>query len=60
MMLYGSYVLLVRHWFPLLVVVAIWSGVFAARIVTKEISMSRYKEWAAYKSQSYYVIPFVL
>jgi protein-S-isoprenylcysteine O-methyltransferase Ste14 len=60
MMLYGSYVLLVRHWFPVLVVAAIWSSVFAARIVAKEISMSRYKEWPAYKSQSFYVIPYVL
>lgn len=60
MMIYGSFAMLVWHWFPLLVLAWVWLGLFAVNMVMKEASMSRYPDWAAYKKRSWWLIPFLL
>lgn len=60
MMIYGSFALMVWHWFPVVVLAWVWLGLFAVNMVLKEASMSRYPEWAAYKQRSWWLIPFVL
>ena len=57
MMIYGSYALLVWHWLPALVLLFVWGLLFSTNIALKEVSMSRYPEWAAYKAQSGYLLP---
>jgi protein-S-isoprenylcysteine O-methyltransferase Ste14 len=60
MMIYGSFALMVGHWFPWLVLAWVWLGLFAVNMTMKEASMSRYPEWAAYKKRTWWLIPFVL
>jgi protein-S-isoprenylcysteine O-methyltransferase Ste14 len=60
MMIYGSFAMMVWHWFPVLVLAWVWCGLFAVNMLLKEASMSRYPEWAAYKQRSWWLIPFVL
>jgi protein-S-isoprenylcysteine O-methyltransferase Ste14 len=57
MMVYGSFALLVQHWIPVVVLAWVWGGVFLPRILSKEASMSRYPEWAAYKARTGYLLP---
>ena len=59
MMIYGSFAMLVWHWFPVLVLAWVWLGLFAVNMVMKEASMSRYPDWAAYKKRSWWLIPFL-
>ena len=59
MMIYGSFALLVWHWFPFLVLAWVWSAVFAVNMMQKEYSMSRYPEWAEYRARTRWLIPFV-
>ena len=60
MMIYGSFAMLVWHWFPVLVLAWVWLGLFAVNMVMKEASMSRYPDWAAYKNRSWWLVPFLL
>jgi protein-S-isoprenylcysteine O-methyltransferase Ste14 len=60
MMIYGSFALMVWHWYPVLVLAWVWFGLFAVNMVMKEASMSRYPEWAAYRKRSWWLVPFVL
>jgi protein-S-isoprenylcysteine O-methyltransferase Ste14 len=60
MMIYGSFAMMVWHWFPVLVLAWVWGGLFAVNMCMKEASMSRYPEWAAYKKRSWWLVPFVL
>jgi protein-S-isoprenylcysteine O-methyltransferase Ste14 len=60
MMIYGSFALLVWHWYPVIVLAWVWLGLFAVNMVMKEASMSRYPEWAAYKQRTWWLVPFVL
>ena len=57
---FGSFAMMVWHWFPVLVLAWVWCGLFAVNMLLKEASMSRYPEWAAYKQRSWWLIPFVL
>ena len=57
MMIYGSYALLVGHWLPALILLFVWSCLFATNIALKEASMSRYPEWIDYKKRSSYLLP---
>ncbi len=59
-MIYGSFVLMVWHWLPVLVLAWVWLGVFAVNMIMKEASMSRYPEWAEYRKRTRWLIPFVL
>ena len=60
MMIYGAFALLVWHWFPVVVLAYFWSALFAVNMVMKEASMSRYPEWAAYKKNSWWLVPGLL
>ena len=57
MMIYGSYALLVWHWLPALILLFVWGLVFSTNIALKEASMSRYPQWAEYKTRSGYLWP---
>ena len=59
MMIYGSFALVVGHWIPWAILGWVWLGYFSVNIVMKERSMSRYPEWAEYKSQTQYLIPYI-
>jgi protein-S-isoprenylcysteine O-methyltransferase Ste14 len=60
MMVYGSFALLAWHWIPAIVLAYYWGVVFSTNMAKKEASMSRYPEWADYKSRSWWLIPYVL
>lgn len=60
MMIYAALALLVWHWFPALLLAAIWGDLFAVNMVMKEVSMSRYPEWQAYKARTRWLLPGVL
>jgi protein-S-isoprenylcysteine O-methyltransferase Ste14 len=60
MMIYLGFALMVWHWLPFVVLAWVWGGLFAANMLAKEASMSRYPEWAAYKARTHWVIPHVL
>ncbi len=59
MMLYLSYALLVRHWFPFVVLAWVWGNVFASGILSKEASLARHPGWAAYRARSGYLLPWL-
>ena len=58
MMIYGSFALLAMHWFPWAVLAWVWLGVFVPNMLRKEVSMSRYPEWQAYKARSGMLLPW--
>ena len=60
MMIYGSFALVVWHWIPAAILAWVWLGVFLPNMVMKEVSLSRYPEWAAYRGRSWWLIPGVL
>ena len=57
MMVYGAFALLAWHWIPALVLAYFWGTMFSANIVMKEVSMSRYPEWATYRKRTWWLIP---
>lgn len=59
MMIYLGFALLVWNWIPFVVLAWIWFGLFAANMIAKEASMSRYPEWADYKRRTKWLIPYV-
>ena len=60
MIIYGSFALIVWHWIPWAILAWVWLGYFSINIIMKERSMSCYAEWADYKKQSWYLIPYIL
>ena len=60
MLIYGSFALMVWHWLPFLVLTWVWIGLFAVNMIMKEASMSRYPEWDKYRSETWWLVPFVL
>ncbi len=59
MMLYASFALLVRHWVPWAILATVWIVVFAKNIMMKEVSLSRYPGFAAYKKRSGLLVPYI-
>ena len=59
MMVYGSFAMLVWHWFPLVALAWVWIGLFAVNMIMKECSMARYPEWDAYRKRTWWLVPFV-
>lgn len=57
MMIYGSYALLVGHWAAWGILLAIWLLEFLPNMLAKEASLSRYPEWAAYRSRTGALLP---
>jgi protein-S-isoprenylcysteine O-methyltransferase Ste14 len=60
MMIYAGLALIVWHWYPVLLLAAIWGNLFAVNMAMKEASMSRYPEWEAYRARTWWVIPWLL
>jgi len=60
MMVYGSFALMVWHWWPWLVLAVIWATVFATNMVMKEASLSRYPGWQDYRRRSWWLLPGLL
>lgn len=60
MMVYGAFALLAWHWIPTLVLALFWATMFSTNMVMKEVSMSRFPEWAAYRKRSWWLIPGLL
>ena len=59
MLLYASFAMMVGHWLPWLWLAYIWSSLFAVNMVMKEVSLSRFPEWAAYKKRSWWLLPYI-
>lgn len=59
MMIYGSYALIVQHWIPWAVLAWVWLALFLTNMKMKEASMSRYPEWADYKSRTGMLLPWL-
>lgn len=57
MVIYLALALMVWHWYPALLLAFIWTQLFAVNMVMKEASMSRYPDWDAYKSRTWWLIP---
>lgn len=57
MMLYSAYAFLVQHWLPWLILAWIWLALFLVNMLNKEASMSRYPEWASYRSRTGMLLP---
>ena len=60
MMIYGSFALMVGHWLPWVVLLWVWTGVFAVNMLHKEASLSRHPEWAAYRARTWWLLPPLL
>lgn len=60
MLIYGSFALLAWHVVPALVLVWVWTALFARNMVFKEKRMSRHTAWAAYRRRTWWLVPFVL
>jgi protein-S-isoprenylcysteine O-methyltransferase Ste14 len=59
MMVYGSFALLVWHWWPALVLAVIWGGLFATNMAMKEASLSRHPGWKQYRERSWWLVPYL-
>ena len=59
MLVYGSFALMVWHWWPWVVLGFIWTTLFATNMVMKEASLSRYAGWKEYRRRSWWLLPFV-
>jgi protein-S-isoprenylcysteine O-methyltransferase Ste14 len=57
MMIYASFAMLVDHWLPWAVLAFVWSVLFGKNILMKELSLSRYPGWEAYKKRSGLLLP---
>lgn len=59
MLVYGSFALMAWHWWPWLVLAAIWGGLFATNMAMKEASLARHPGWAEYKRSTWWLVPGV-
>lgn len=57
MMIYGTYALLAQHIAAWLILAWVWLAVFLPNMVMKEISLSRFSEWKAYKARTGFLLP---
>jgi len=60
MLIYISFALMIWHWLAVLVLAWIWGGLFVVNMILQEASLSRYPEWAAYKSRTWWLVPPLL
>ena len=56
-LIYGSFVMLVQHWLPFLILAAVIAGVFIPSMIKKDRSLGRYPEFAEYKARSGILLP---
>jgi len=56
-LIYGSFVMLVQHWLPFLILAAFIAGMFIPNMIKKDSSLERYPEFAEYKTRSGFLLP---
>jgi steroid 5-alpha reductase family enzyme len=56
-LIYGSFVMLVQHWLPFLILAAFIAGIFIPNMIKKDGSLGRYPEFADYKTRSGLLLP---
>ncbi|MEG4343060.1 DUF1295 domain-containing protein [Microcoleus sp. A003_D6] len=56
-LIYGSFAMLVQHWLPFLILAAFIAAIFITHMRKKDISLSRYPEFADYKTRSGLLLP---
>jgi steroid 5-alpha reductase family enzyme len=56
-LIYGSFVMLVQHWLPFLILAAFIAGMFIPNMIKKDRSLGRYPEFADYKTRSGFLLP---
>lgn len=57
MMLYLAFALCCNHWLAYLIIVWVWSSLFAMRMFQKEMSLKQKPGWKAYSQQSWILLP---
>lgn len=60
LLIYSGYGLLAMHWLPLVIIIAIVVIIWVPNMRQKDKSLSRYPDYADYKRQSKWLIPFVI
>lgn len=58
-MIYCAYASLAAHWLPFLIVAAWTAFFFIPGARAKDKSLSRYPDYAAYRSRSYALVPLI-
>lgn len=53
MLIYSSFAIIIYHWFPLVLLLLIWSTLFLSRMLLKEESLKKKQGYEEYKSKSY-------
>jgi protein-S-isoprenylcysteine O-methyltransferase Ste14 len=56
-LIYGSFAMLTQHWLPFLILFGFVAGIFVPNMRKKDESLSRYPEFADYKSHSGLLFP---
>ena len=56
-LIYGSFVMLVQHWLPFLILAAFIAGMFIPNMIKKDRSLGRYPEFADYKTRAGFLLP---
>ena len=56
-LIYGSFVMLVQHWLPFLILAGFIAGMFIPNMIKKDRSLERYPEFADYKTRSGFLLP---
>jgi len=60
LLIYGSFVLLARHWLPAAILMAWVLFIWVPNMLKKDRSLSRYLDFNAYKERTKLFIPFLL
>jgi steroid 5-alpha reductase family enzyme len=60
LLIYGSFVLLARHWLPAAILMAWVLFIWVPNMLKKDRSLSRYPDFNAYKERTKLFIPFLL
>ena len=60
LLIYGSFVLLARHWLPAAILMAWVLFIWVPNMLKKDRSLSRYPDFKAYKERTKLFIPFLL
>lgn len=58
-LIYGSFAMLTQHWLPFLILFGFVAGIFVPNMRKKDGSLSRYPEFADYKSHSGLLLPLL-
>mmetsp|Transcript_17857 Transcript_17857/g.20261 ORF Transcript_17857/g.20261 Transcript_17857/m.20261 type:complete len:268 (+) Transcript_17857:35-838(+) len=57
MMIYGSFTVVIDHWLFYVIILYSWCSIIAMRMLAKELSLQKKKEWSQYRNQSWLLLP---